>query len=83
MPGRFEALSKQMVGEVIPFNELNEEYVVTKYIQMRLNAGITPGQFALAWNQGDLRPCSAGVNRYGIAYDSCKYQQKVLAVLER
>lgn len=77
MPGRFEQISKEILGEVVPFNPLNEEYVVTKYIQKRLNAGVTPQRFALEWNAGGAaKVCSRGINSLNVAYDSCDHNRR-------
>lgn len=82
MPGRFEQLSKQLVGEIIPFTMINEEYITLRYIQTRLNAGLTPSQFALEWNQGDYKTkCSSGSYiRDGkkVEYNSCLHNQNFM-----
>jgi hypothetical protein len=58
-----------------------ERYVATRMIEQWLAEGLTAKQIALRWNAGHAKQCSRGVNRHGVAYDSCAYQQKVLAQL--
>lgn len=82
MPGRFESVSKQVLGEILPFNRLNEEYVTLKYIQKRLNAGLTASQFALEWNQGNYKiACSAGSyisKGKKVEYNSCAHNKNFM-----
>lgn len=87
MPGRFETISKQVAGEVIPFNLVNEEYVTLKYIQKRLDAGLTPSQFALEWNQGNYKnKCSSGSyvrNGKKVVYNSCLHNENFMVAYNK
>lgn len=58
------------------------EYNVSLYkIQSHINDGYDNGAIARIWNQGNAGNCVVGVNRYGVEYNSCSYEKKVLAHL--
>lgn len=57
----------------------NERYVALAKIEHHLQEGYTPSEVARIWNQGNAGPCRAGVNRFGVRYDSCKYVRLVMA----
>lgn len=81
MPNTWAAWSKKVFGYVEKQTPVNEEYVALHKIQHHLDEGYSDAQVALIWNQGNASPCKAGVNKYGVEYNSCAYQQKVLAHL--
>lgn len=81
MPDTWRYWSKQVYGYVATMTAENE-YTVSLYkIQNHLNEGHTPAKVALIWNQGHAGECKAGTNSKGVAYNSCAYQQKVLAMM--
>lgn len=81
MPSTWKHHSTLVYGEVRPMTPEREWYVVTKLFDKWLSAGMTEAQIALRWNAGGASKCSSGVNRYGVAYDSCAYVAGVLAML--
>jgi hypothetical protein len=81
MPASWRAHSIEVYGEVREMTPIRERYVATKIIQKWLDQGLDAKAIALRWNAGGAKQCSSGVNRYGVSYDSCAYQQKVLAML--
>jgi len=58
-----------------------EKYVAYKMIEKWLAQGIAPNAISRKWNQGNTGPCRKGVNKYNVEYDSCAYEQKVMAFL--
>ena len=82
MPRTWEAHSRLVYGEVLPMTAERESFVVHVLFGIWLAEGLTEADIALRWNQGThTRPCSSGINRFGVRYDSCGYKQKVLAML--
>lgn len=81
MPGTWRAHSLAVYGEVRSMTPERERYVATRIIQRWLDEGKGAAQIALMWNQGHPGQCKAGVNRFGVHYDSCAYKTKVLAHL--
>lgn len=81
MKGTWERWSRLVFGQVEPMTPTNEYYVAIHKIQHHLDEGYSDRQIALLWNQGNISPCKAGVNKYGVEYDSCAYANKVLAQL--
>lgn len=47
-----------------------------------LQEGLTERQIFLIWNQGNPGQCVRGVNKYGVPYDSCKYADDAVALLQ-
>ena len=78
MGATFIANSKEIEGKVLPFTEINEEYIAKMKIQKLLNEGHSPKNISLIWNQGNTSKCKSGINSKGVRYDSCAYSQKVL-----
>lgn len=81
MPGTWQAYSKEVYGAVMTKTPEREWFVTVTMIERWLSDGLTEAQIALRWNAGGATKCSAGINRHGVAYDSCAYQKKVLAHL--
>lgn len=82
MPATWEAQSKEIYGQVLKKTPELEWFVATRMIEKWLNNGLSEAQVALRWNAGGATHCSAGTNKHGVAYDSCSYQKKVLALLQ-
>lgn len=81
LPSTWRLFSNIVYGEVKEMTPERERYVATKIIQSWLDEGLSPAQIALRWNQGHEGQCKAGINKHGVAYDSCAYKNKVLAHL--
>jgi len=81
MPGTWAHWSKQVYGYVAEMTVANEWNVALYKIQRHLNEGHQARAVALIWNQGNAGACRAGTNSHGVAYDSCGYQKKVLAMM--
>ena len=81
MPATWRHHSSLVYGEVKTKTPEREWFVAVTVIDMWLNEGLSEAQVALRWNAGGARQCSSGVNKYGVKYDSCAYQKKVLAQL--
>jgi len=79
LKGTWLAHSKMVFGEVRPMEPITERYVAVKMVERWLAKGYTKAEIALLWNQGHVGACSSGVNRHGVAYNSCAYQAKVLS----
>ena len=83
LPSTWRAHSHTVYGEVREMTPIRERYVATKVIVSWLAEGLTAKQIALRWNAGNAKQCSRGVNKHGVKYDSCAYQNSVLAMLNR
>lgn len=78
LPETWEMWSTDVLGYVAPMTYINERYVAANKIQSWLDQGYTAYQVALIWNAG--RPVEiAGVNKYGVKYDSAAYAKRVMA----
>lgn len=73
--------STDVFGEVVLQTPENERTVTARKIEQWLDAGHTARDVFLFWNQGHAGPCRAGVNRHGVAYDSCAYADRGEALL--
>lgn len=81
MEGTWRYWSTKVFGYVEQMTPVNERYVALQKIQHHLNEGYSEASIARIWNQGNAGPCVSGVNQYGVHYDSCSYERKVLAQL--
>ncbi len=79
MPSTWKQASIEVYGEVREQTPVRERYVAWKKIERWLEEGYTPRDVAAIWNQGHPGKCSSGVNKHGVAYNSCEYINKVLA----
>ena len=86
--GTWRAYSTIVAGEVLPQKE-NERYVTEGMIRIWLAEGRSERWIFLTWNQGDgdgwgpgTKDCYAGVNKHGVAYDSCDYAARATALFE-
>lgn len=84
----WRAYSIAVAGEVLPQRE-NERYVTEGMIRIWLEQGKSPRWIFLTWNQGNgdgwgpgTKDCYAGINKYGVAYDSCDYAARATAFYE-
>lgn len=82
LPSTWETYSTETLGYVAELNEENEARVVVGKIQRWLDEGRTPREIFLLWNQGHAGPCRKGINRHGVAYDSCAYAERGEALLK-
>jgi hypothetical protein len=80
MPATWQAHSRQVFGEVLPKTAEREYLVAVRMIEKWLNEGHNEGAVMRIWNQGNAGACVRGINRHGVAYDSCAYEQKVTAI---
>jgi len=76
---------KQWAGEYLgdpnaPLTRENQDFVAQSKINSLLEQGYNPEQIALIWNGGTPKR-KAGVNKYGVQYDSGAYADKVLQTL--
>jgi hypothetical protein len=81
MPATWRAHVIEVCGEFLPKTPEREWYVAVTMMDKWLSQGMTEAQVALRWNAGNATRCSSGINRHGVAFDSCAYQRKVLAHL--
>lgn len=87
--GTWRAYSKAVTGEVLAQTRANERMVTEGMIRIWLADGKSPRWIFLAWNQGNgdgwgpgTKDCYAGVNKHGVAYDSCDYAARATAFYE-
>jgi hypothetical protein len=81
LPSTWRAYSLEVYGHIAEQTPEAAEYVTLTKVQGWLDAGLTPRQIFLIWNQGHAGQCKAGINRHGVRYDSCAYADKALALL--
>lgn len=87
--GTWRAYSTTVADKVLPQTRENERYVTKEIILKWIREGVTDRGVLLTWNQGSptgwgpgTKDCYAGVNKHGVAYDSCAYAARGLAALE-
>lgn len=73
MPSTLKGLAKKHHIEVKSFTYEVQKTLVIAEMKSQIIKGIKPEQTFKLWNSGNLKPCSKGVNRYGVKYDSCRY----------
>jgi hypothetical protein len=83
LPATWQHYSNEVLGYVAPMTEINEIYVTAKYYEKLLASGRSETEIALFHNQGSFKPCSSGVNKHGVKYDSCHYKKIVLAQIQK
>jgi hypothetical protein len=81
-PATWRAYSSKLYGEVVTQTAEREREVAAYKAQEWLDSGYSPRQIFLTWNQGNPSPCKAGVNKFGVRFDSCAYARKGMALLE-
>lgn len=81
LPSTWAAYSLEVFGYVAEQTPAAAEHVTLTKVQRWLDEGLTPRQIFLIWNQGHPGQCKAGVNRYGVPYDSCAYADGAIALL--
>lgn len=82
MPGTWASYSLDVFGYVADQTPENELYVTEQKIVRWLESGLTERDIFMIWNTGRTGQCSAGVNRWGVPYDSCAYVAKGLQILD-
>ena len=71
-----------VAGKVLAQNRANERMVTESMIRKWLDEGISERGIFLTWNQGNPGPgCYRGVNKHGVAYDSCEYADRAMLLL--
>lgn len=80
-PATWRAYSREFYGEIVKITPEREREVAIFKVQQWLDAGYSPRQIFLIWNQGNPSPCKAGVNKFGVRFDSCAYANKGIALL--
>lgn len=81
MRSTWNSYSTEVFGEVREQTFENEKAVVEAKIALWLEEGYTPRQVFLIWNQGHGGQCIRGINKYGVAYDSCAYAERGLSLI--
>lgn len=82
LPSTWSAYSLDVFDKVLEQTKENAYLVTVGKVRLWLEDGLTPGEIFLIWNTGHNGKCSAGINKYGVHYDSCAYVQKALKILE-
>lgn len=78
LPETFRHHALATLGYVPPATAKNQEYIAMAYYSLLLEQGYSTKDIALIHNQGHTGACSSGVNRHGVAYDSCAYAERVV-----
>lgn len=82
LPSTWNAYSIEVYGEVLEQTPENAEYVVRSMIEKWIEKGYSDRDIFLIWNQGNRGDCREGINRHGVAFNSCAYAEKALEMLE-
>ena len=83
MPATWKEWAGKYLGNPnAPMTQQNQDKVATSKINDLLNQGYGPKEIALIWNGGQPKE-KKGVNKYGVAYDSGAYANKVLKALNQ
>lgn len=80
LPATWQERSTKALGYAAPLTKANEEYVLTYTIQNYLNKGVTPYQYALIHNGGEIKE-KKGVNtkhKKPVEYDTKQYALAVM-----
>lgn len=86
LPSTWKAYSTIVAGEVLVQTDENEVFITKGMVRKWLTEGKSPRWIFLEWNQGKgdgwgpgTKDCYAGVNKHGVAYDSCDYAARATA----
>lgn len=83
MPSTWAAWAQKYLGDSnASMTPENQDAVANAHIQDLLNQGHTPQEIALIWNGGSTQ-VKSGTNKYGVAYDTGAYAQKVMGALQK
>ncbi len=82
LPTTWARWSNEVLGYKAPMTLSNSKYVAGRMVDRFLKQGLKEKDIALMWNSGQTKKCSAGINKYGVEYDSCAYVRSVLALLQ-
>ena len=82
LPSTWRGYSIEVYGSVVTQTPEAAEYVTLTKVQRWLDAGKTPRQIFLIWNQGNDGKCKSGYNWLGVYYDSCAYADEALSILQ-
>lgn len=77
----WRAYSLDVLGYIATQTPENTKKVVEGKVLEWKKKGLTDRQIFLMWNQGHPGQCRKGVNKKGVAYNSCAYADKGVATL--
>lgn len=78
LPATWQQRSRKALGYVAPLTKANEEYVLAYTIQDYMNKGVSPYEYALIHNGGEIKE-KKGVNKkYNVKYDTKRYALSVM-----
>jgi hypothetical protein len=81
MPNTWKSWAGKYLGNSsAPMTQENQDKVAEQHITSLLKQGYSPKEIALIWNGGEPK-VKKGVNKWGVAYDSGAYADKVLKAL--
>lgn len=83
LPSTWVAYSKKVFGYEVEQTDKNAKIVIESMVNSWLDKGFTPRQIFLIWNQGNPGQCKAGINKFGVSYDSCAYADYGVVLLEK
>lgn len=78
LAGTWRLHSMQVYGEIREKTPEREWYVAVTMIERWLESGHDERAIARLWNQGNVGQCVRGVNKHGVRYDSCAYQEAIV-----
>jgi hypothetical protein len=78
MPETWQGWTQDILGYTPTMTPTNERYVAMAKIQRWIDQGYSTAAIARLWNQGNDGQCVQGINKYGVSYDSCAYEQKIV-----
>lgn len=81
LPSTWNHLTKKHLGQVKGFSvELERKVVKMEILELVEQKKLEPAKIFKLWNSGNLNPCSKGVNKNGVKYDSCAYVKQAMSV---
>lgn len=78
LPATWNTWSIKAIGYVAPITKANEEYVLVYRIQYYFDRGVTPYQYALIHNGGEIKEKKGTNGKYKVKYDTKSYALGVL-----
>lgn len=81
MPSTWEAWAREELGYIPPATYQNMRLVTIRRIERLMRSGMSETRILWSYNgTGRDGRCHAGVNKYGVRFDSCEYALRVQAI---
>jgi len=81
MPSTWKSTSLKYLGKEVEPTPENQDLLAKLSVEDLISQGYSDKEIALIWN-GGTPIIKKGVNKYGVAYDTEKYANELLALIE-